>query len=129
MSDDWDLGRHLQEGRRAISDIRARGMAGQRNPVCHHFSSHLDNVTVDFSEHFGPLIGVFQKFGIEFDPSSLEAWEQIAPDEEWLVIRLPQMVAIGSRDDLKYQGWSYEPARMQPINATDFTVVRVGGGA
>jgi hypothetical protein len=127
VSDDWDLGRHLQEGRRAISDIRAKGMAGQRSPVCHHFSSHLDNVAVDFSEHFGPLIDTFREFGIEFDPSSLEAWEQIAPDEEWLGIRIPQMLALASRDDLRYQGWSYEPAHAQPVNATDFVILRAGG--
>ena len=129
MSDDWDLDRHLQEGRRAISDIQALGMAGEKHPVCHHFSSPLDNVEVDFSEHFGPLVEPLRESKIEFDPSSLEGWEQIAPTEEWLLTRISQMLALASREDLRYQGWSYEPARMQPVNATDFAIVRVGGRA
>lgn len=122
---DWSLEDHLREGSMAIAKIKCADVEQQPHPICHHFSEvkPIDVMGTSREETYEYLAPIFASAAVQFVSDRLEAWETASPHEDWLVQRIPQIFQIAGQHALVYEGWTWEPAKMQPIGACTFTVV------
>lgn len=125
----WDLSQHLREGEAAITLIEANAQPAAQ-PLCHHFSVSEgvdpdrflleDGYADSVYRHVGELLAAQ---GIAFELIRLGAWETCLPTAEWLQDRIPTMFKIAADNRLIYHGWTWEPAKCQPIGACEFPVI------
>lgn len=121
----WTLEQHLAAGLAAVARIVGDPDAGMRQPVCHHFAEivPVDPEQVSVDRRYASLAPIFAMLGLDFAADRLEAWERALPTIDWMTARIPMLVEAASAGGLRYEGWSWEPQRQQPICATTFQII------
>lgn len=122
---DWLLVDHLLAGKTALAQIALNPKSKLPQWVCHHFSELVptDQLVVNITELYTPLVSTFEQLGLVLEPDRLEAWEKGLLTDAWLNDKIPKLFALAAREGLRYQGWSWEPDDEQPVCATNFPIL------
>ena len=123
---DWTLADHLDAGRAALKAIACDSDLGTLpQPVCHHFGELVPVEEMKESREavYAGLESAFQPLGLDFSTFSLDAWETVVPNLEWLERRLPALLSLAAECGLTYEGWTWEPRARQPVSASTVEVL------